>query len=43
MESGAQLLITKKKINVQSYDVIYELLEYIDKVIESQQNDEPED
>ena len=43
VESGAQLLITKKKINVQSYDVIYELLEYIDKVIESQQNDEPED
>ena len=43
VESGAQLLITKKKINVQSYDVIYELLEYIDKVIESQHNDEPED
>ena len=43
VESGAQLLITKKKINVQSYDVIYELLEYIDKVIESRQNDEPED
>ena len=43
VESGAQLLITKKKINVQSYDVIYELLEYIDQVIESQQNDEPED
>ena len=43
VESGAQLLITKKKINVQNYDVIYELLEYIDKVIEGQQNDEPED
>ena len=43
LESGAQLLTTKKKINVQCYDVIYELLEYIDKVIEDQQTDDPED
>ena len=43
VESGAQLLTIKKKINVQCYDVIYELLEYVDKFIEDQKNDEPED